>query len=139
MIAQHSPRFAGDNRILVFDNRGGMQIDGKGGSQIIGIDVASHRTQTVFPKSDDGMSQNFYSHVAGHFDLEPAGSRALVSVHDQGRIIEVDLRNGQVLWEYANVHDISEYLQSNGEDASPGYALFSINSAYYVRRPAFLK
>ena len=42
MISQHNPRFAGDNRVLVFDNSGGTRIDGKGGSRIIGIDVASH-------------------------------------------------------------------------------------------------
>jgi Arylsulfotransferase (ASST) len=139
MIAQHSPRFAGDNRILVFDNRGGTRIDGKGGSRIIGIDVASHLAQTVFPKPNGAPSQNFYTDVAGHLDLHRTSSRALVSLYDQGRIIEVDLANGRVLWEYANVHDISEYLQSNGEDASPVYARFGINAAYYAGRPAFLK
>ena len=57
----------------------------------------------------------------------------------QGRVIEIDLETGQILWGYAAVHNISDYLQSDGEDASPAYALFSVNSAYYAGRPAFLK
>ena len=139
VIAQHNPRFAGDNRILVFDNRGGTRIDEKGGSRIISIDVASHSPETIFPRSEDALPLNFYSHVAGHFDLDRTKSRALVSVHDQGRIIEIDLATAQIMWDYANVQDISEYLRSNGKNASPPYALFRTISAYYVRPPAFLR
>ena len=139
MISQHNPRFAGDNRVLVFDNRGGTRIDGKGGSRIIGIDVASHLARTIFPKLDSSPSLDFYTDVSGHFDLDRARWRALVSLSLQGRVIEIDLETGQILWGYAAVYNISDYLQSDGEDASPAYALFSVNSAYYAGRPAFLK
>ena len=138
MISQHSPRFVGDNRILVFDNRGGTRIDEKGGSRIISIDVASHLTETVFPKTEDELSLDFYSDVAGHIDLDQRSTRALVSVYDQGRILEVDLATGRILWEYDNIQDISDYLLSEGKDTSQPNALFNITSAFYVRRPAFL-
>jgi Arylsulfotransferase (ASST) len=137
-VAQHSPRFAGDNRILVFDNRGGARIDEKGGSQIVSIDVASGVPQTVFPKPEGVPSLDFYSHVAGHIDLDRGSSRALISLYDQGRILEVDLVTGEVLWEYTNVHDIGGYQGSEDGDGSPTFALFGINSADYVARPAFL-
>jgi hypothetical protein len=140
MMSQHNPRFAGDDRILVFDNRGGTRVDGKGGSRILGIDVASQRAETIFPKPDSSPALDFYTDVSGHFDLDRARSRALVALSLQGRILEVDLQTGRILWEYANVHDISGYLQSNGEEASaPAYALFSVNGASYVGEPAFLK
>jgi hypothetical protein len=123
----------------VFDNRGGTRIDGKGGSRIIEIDAASHRAHTVFPKPDSSPSLDFYTNVSGHFDLDRARARALVALSEQGRLLEVDLKTGRVLWEYLSIHDISEYQQSNGEDAPQAYALFSINSAYYADAPAFLK
>jgi hypothetical protein len=81
---------------------------------------------------------DFFSDVAGHFDLDPTRSRALVALYDQGRVIEVDLRSGQTLWEYANIHDIGAYLRSNGKNPSQPYALFNVTSAFYVPRPAFL-
>lgn len=139
MIAQHSPRFVGNDRILVFDNRGGTSIDGEGGSQIVEIDVASQLPEIVFPEPGKAPSQNFFSDVAGYIDLDPGSSRALVSLYDQGRVIEVDLATAEVLWEYAKVDDVSDYVQSNADDASPTYALFNTNSAYYVARPAFLE
>jgi hypothetical protein len=124
----------------VFDNRGGTRVDGKGGSRILGIDVASQRAETVFPKPDSSPALDFYTDVSGHFDLDRARSRALVALSLQGRILEIDLQTGQILWEYANIHDISHYLQANGEETSaPAYALFSVNGASYVGEPAFLK
>ena len=45
----------------------------------------------------------------------------------------------QIMWDYANVQDISECLRSNGKNASPPYAVFLAISAYYMRRPAFLR
>jgi Arylsulfotransferase (ASST) len=139
MMFQHNPRFAGDNRILVFDNQGGTRIEGQGGSRIIEIDVPSQRVRTIFPKSDSPRSLDFYTRIAGHFDLDRARSRALVSLSLQGRLLEVDLETGEVLWEYANVHDVGDYLASNGDDASLPYALFGLHSAYYVGRPGFLE
>ena len=138
MIAQHSPRFAGHNRILAFDNRGGARIDGQGGSRIVSIDVASERTETIFPPLDSPPSLNFFSDVAGVIDLHRSSTRALVSLYDQGRVLEIDLATGDLLWEYDNVHDISAY-RSDDDEAAPSYARFDINSAYYVPWPAFLQ
>jgi outer membrane protein assembly factor BamB len=139
MMSQHNPRFAGDNRILVFDNRGGTRIGGKGGSRIIAIEVGSQHAGTIFPPPGRSPSLDFYTDVSGHFDLDRVRSRALVVLSLQGRIVEVDLKSGRVLWEYANIHEIGDYLQANGEEASSPYALFSINGAYYAGQPAFLK
>jgi hypothetical protein len=138
MIAQHNPRFAGDNRILVFDNRGGARVDGKRGSRLVEIDVSTHRAQTIIPKPDSPSSLDFYTSVSGHFDLDRARGRALTSLSLQGRVIELDLKTGQVLWEYAELHDIGDYLDANGADGSAESARFSVNSAYYAGRPAFL-
>ena len=139
MISQHNPRFGGDNSILVFDNRGGTRSDGKGGSQIIAIDVASHLARPLFPKPDSAASLDFFTDVSGHFDLDRARGRALTSLSLQGRVLEIDLETGEILWEYDAVYDIGDYLQSQGGNASPPYARFSVNSAYYASRPAFLE
>jgi hypothetical protein len=48
--------------------------------------------------------------AAGHID-HPDGSRAAVSLSDQGRVLEIDLQKGNVLWELVNSHDLTRYDQ----------------------------
>ncbi len=134
---QHSPRFVGDNRVLVFDNKGGARDSG--GSRVISIDLGTQDAQTVFPGESTPKSVAFFSESAGHIDVHEDGTRALVSASRQGRVLEVDLRTGDVLWEYVNTHDIGRFLEAKGRDAETRFGRFTVTSAYYVaERPAFL-
>ncbi len=101
----HSPRFAGHNQILAFDNLGGTQS--RGTSRIVAIDVASKAARIVFPKPEAPLpAQSFFSESAGHIDLAPDGKRLLVSFTHQGLAWEIDSQSGAVLWEYTNTHPI---------------------------------
>jgi hypothetical protein len=56
----------------------------------------------------------------------------------QGRLVEIDLRSQQVLWEYENTHEVGEYLESRGETPEEDFATFGLSAGYYVGRPSFL-
>jgi len=133
-VRQHAPRYLGDNDILIFDNLGGPQD--KGGSRLARIDLASPEASTLFPVAATPPEVNFLSGVAGHIDLDAERSRALVSLIMQGRVLEIDLRTGAVLWEYDHVQDVGDYLRSRDEDER--FARFGINGAYYVEDADFL-
>jgi hypothetical protein len=79
---------------------------------------------------------NFLSEIAGHIDLDATRSRALVSLTMQGRVLEIDLGTGEVLWAYDHIQDVGEYMGSYGEDEH--FARFGINGAYYVEGARFL-
>lgn len=101
----HSPRFYRDNRILVFDNLGGKIS--RGISRIVAIDVSLGGSVTLFPKPGAPLPERrFYSKNAGHLDLHPDRRRLLASWTHQGLIWEIDLQQGEVLWEYVNIHPI---------------------------------
>jgi hypothetical protein len=135
-LRQHAPRYLGDNSILVFDNLGGP-VD-KGGSRIVKIDLASREVSTIFPRADTPPELNFFTEIAGHMDLNANRSRALVSLTMQGRVLEIDLQTGEVLWEYDHVDDVTKYMESAGQDEGKRYARFGINGAYYVEGASFL-
>jgi hypothetical protein len=135
-LRQHAPRFFGANSILAFDNEGGPLE--KGGSRIVKIDLASRRMSTVFPRADTPPELNFFSEIAGHIDLDANRSRALVSLTMQGRVLEIDLATGQVLWEYDHVHDVSGYMESTGQGMDQRFARFGTTGAYYVNGASFL-
>ncbi|HZA67269.1 MAG TPA: hypothetical protein VE592_09975, partial [Geminicoccaceae bacterium] len=132
---QHSPHYVGNDQILVFDNLGGPAD--KGGSRLVKIDLTSEASETVFPRADS-PNLDFFTDLSGNFDLDPRRSRALVALTMQGRIIELDLRSGQVLWEYENTHEVEKYLEGKGEAAEESYATFGVSAAYYAGRPSFL-
>ena len=134
-IRQHSPHYVGNDQILVFDNLGGPAD--KGGSRLVKIDLTSEASETVFPRADS-PNLDFFTDLSGNFDLDPRRSRALVALTMQGRIVELDLRSGQVLWEYENTHEVEKYLEGKGEAAEESYATFGVSAAYYAGRPSFL-
>jgi len=134
-LRQHAPRYLGANSILAFDNEGGP-VD-KGGSRIVKIDLASRDVSTLFPAADTPPELNFFSKIAGHIDLDASRSRALVSLTMQGRVLEIDLRTGDVLWEYDHIQDVGDYMGSQAEDER--FARFGINGAYYVEDASFLR
>jgi hypothetical protein len=77
-----------------------------------------------------------FTDAAGHIDPHPDGSRALVSLTDQGRVLEIDLQKGNVLWELVNTHDLTRYDRFSAAQEVIGRLRAS--GAWYVGRPAFL-
>jgi len=118
--SQHSPRFHGNNRVLVFDNLGGLKKNGI--SRIMGIDVTTGEARTVFPKAGVSIpSRSFFSKTAGHIEVHPDQQRMLVSWTHQGLIWEIDIESGEVLWEAVNTH------KTNGR-----HARVSVYTSFYV-------
>jgi hypothetical protein len=103
-VGQHSPRFAGANKIIVFDNKGGSGASSY--SRVVEIDVATNATRTLFPSAASGAAVGFSTDFGGHIDLHRDGHHALLSVSRQGRILEVDLASGAVVWQYVNTHAV---------------------------------
>ena len=134
-IAQHSPRLQADGGIIVFDNYGGHSE--LGGSRVVRLDYGSDQLQEVYPRRDSASGVDFFSSYAGVIDLHPDGQRGLVSVTEQGRILELDLKTGQLLWEYTNNHDLGSYPGHVGDKKGVSSRLWT-NGAWYVKRPAFL-
>lgn len=95
-IQLHSPRLHKDG-VLVLDNRGGSAA--AGGSRLVQIDLENPVPRTVFPQPSSLLPSAFYVAVAGHFDFG-ASDRALLAMYESQKVWEIDLRTGQVLWEY---------------------------------------
>jgi hypothetical protein len=96
VVGQHSPRFY-DDGVLVLDNRGGAATTG--GSRLVQIDLETRTPQAIFPRSSSPLPGEFYTSWAGHLELGDS-DRALVAVFLSQKIWEIDLKTGQVLWEY---------------------------------------
>jgi Arylsulfotransferase (ASST) len=135
-IRQHSPHYIGNDQIMIFDNFGGPA--GKGGSRLVKVDLASGASTTVFPRADS-PDLDFFTGLSGQLDLDSERSRALVALTMQGRIVELDLESGQVLWEYKNTHEIEKYLEGKEEAPEERYATFGVSAAYYAASPSFLQ
>jgi hypothetical protein len=133
---QHSPRLLADGSIIALDNRGGRRESG--GSRIVRIEYGRDFVEEVFPRPDVDDGINFYTENSGHIDPHPDGTRALVSLTRQGRVVEIDLQQGRVLWELLNTHDPGPYADRVG--ANEGQVVrFEASGAYYVGQPAFLR
>lgn len=135
--AQHSPKFLPDGTVLVFDNLGGNRE--LGGTRVARLDLVRGTAETVFPKGGEGELLPLFSQTAGHIDVSADGTRALVSVTHQGRIIEIDVASGAALWVYENTHDIGKFLRAADIDAPTSRARFATYGAYYVDHADFLE
>jgi hypothetical protein len=101
-IQQHSPRFYKDG-VMVLDNRGGPEATG--GSRLVQIDLETQIPQTVFPQPSSSLPGEFYTSAAGQFELGDS-DRALVAITWSQKIWEINLKSGQVLWEYVYVDSL---------------------------------
>ncbi|HEX9647628.1 MAG TPA: arylsulfotransferase family protein [Alphaproteobacteria bacterium] len=126
-VAQHGPRFIGGNKIIVFANKNGAGADNY--SRLVEIDLGDGAMRTLFPTEATADSIRFHALVAGHLDVNPDRRHVLVSLTGQGRVLELDLATGQVVWEYVNTHRVP------GETRP---IRMSALAAYYVESPAFL-
>ena len=137
-LVQHSPYFGKDGRILSFDNLGG---DSRfGGSRIVGIDPTDNTVTTLFPTVATPLDVNFYTHNSGHIDFHPNQTKALVALTRQGRVVEVDLLSGDVLWDYVNTHEIDKSLLKPVDSESENnivFGRFATSGGYYVVNPKF--
>ena len=134
-LLQHSPIFVGQGRIIVLDNLGGPQA--KGGSRVARLDLGNGAVETLFPRAATPDDVDFYTHNGGRLVLHPSGRRALVGLTRRGRVLEVDLERGDVLWEYVNTHDLAPYLGTKDREGKRRFARFSATEAYYVISPSF--
>ena len=55
----------------------------------------------------------------------------------QGRVVEIDLKSGDILWEYDHILDVTPYMELSGQGTDKRYARFG-SGAYYVETPEFL-
>jgi Arylsulfotransferase (ASST) len=124
-IMQHTPRF--------FDNMGGSKDTG--GSRVVRLNYGSDKVKTLYPAASADHDTNFWTRDGGHLDPHPDGTRALVSLRTQGRVLEIDLQEGRVLWELVNSHDLGSYAGRLGADEGEIVRL-SATGAYYVDQPA---
>jgi Arylsulfotransferase (ASST) len=139
-LKQHSPRLLPDGSIFVFDNLGGREEEGTGGSRIVRLTYGQEHPETVFPGPGvvEHLDFEFYSSSQGHIDPSPDGTRALVSWGKRGFVLEFDLRNWRMLWGLVNTHDLSPYARRVGIKKDEVFGRLVANGAYYVGRPAFL-
>jgi hypothetical protein len=100
-VAQHSPRFY-DGGVLLLDNLGGDKR--LGGTRLVKIDLETGRPATVFPRPGVALPDLCCTMNCGHLDISGDGSRVLMAVTRSGLVWEIDLRTGEVLWEYIYVH-----------------------------------
>jgi hypothetical protein len=127
-VQQHSPRFLADGSILVFDNFGGPASHG--GSRLLRLRYGSDLAQQVFPQPDTSPEIAFWTSHLGHIDPHPDGRRVLVALSLTGRVLEVDIESGAMLWEMNNTHDLGPQRG--------GIARLATAGAYYVRSSTFL-
>lgn len=126
--AQHSPRLTPEG-VVVFDNHAGDEE-----SEIVLLDVTSEDKAVIYPPPTSG-SASFYSRAAGQINLSSDRSRALVSESRAGRVLEIDMRTGEVLWEFVNWHELAEPLSAPDVRGERGkFARFQTVGAYYLAK-----
>lgn len=128
---QHSPRYMGNNTILVFDNLGGDAA--AGGTRLVRIDMDSQAATTLFPREPSVDAGDVLSVNGGYIGLNPLRDRALMSLTRQGRTLEIDLASGRLLWEFRNVHDVSGVVES----AENPYGRFALQTVTYFDQADF--
>jgi hypothetical protein len=127
-----------DGKILVLDNLGGGLAGG--GTQVAKLDFRDRSFERIFPnESTDASLLPVLTGIQGHLNISADGKRALVSVTTQNRVIEIELENGKVLWEYTVYHDLAPFLDSSGIDYEKSNAQFNVLGAYYVEKTGFLQ
>lgn len=100
---QHCPRFLDSKHILIFDNQGGdMSL---GGTRLARMSLDRRLAETVFPTSENPPASRVYSKSAGFIDIGRERKTALMSVTNQGRLLEIDLATALPRWEYQFVEE----------------------------------
>ncbi|MEM9386107.1 MAG: arylsulfotransferase family protein [Pseudomonadota bacterium] len=101
---QHDPDWQADGTITLFSNNHRAYNRGiVRGSTIVSVDPreGTHRVLV------DGERYGFFSRFNGHHQVTPYGS-ALITSSTQGRVFEVDLETGNVLFDFINSYNWSK-------------------------------
>lgn len=91
---QHDPDWQQDGRITVYDNN--MH---RSPSRIVAISPQTFQTEILA----NGTDLDFYSWNRGKHQITPGGN-LLITIPNQGRVIELD-RNGEIVLEFLNSFD----------------------------------
>jgi hypothetical protein len=137
MVAQHSPVVLPDGRLLVLDNLGDPRPGG--GSRILRLDPATGAAETVFPRPGRPDGQDFVSAAAGSVRVSADGTRMLVAETLGGRVFEVGIATGRVLWTYDEISDLSPWLARTGTRAEAPFARLQTYGADYLTRAEFAR
>lgn len=137
MIEQHSPATLPNGDLLIFDNVGASYGDDLR-SRVLKIGFGPKRHEQVFPRPG-GDDPHLFSKREGQVNVSADGKRILVAEGEGGRLFEVELASGKILWAYREANDISAYLARIGsaDKAKRKLALLHIQSASYVSKEDF--
>ncbi|MEO6092433.1 MAG: arylsulfotransferase family protein [Novosphingobium sp.] len=137
MIEQHSPATLPNGELLMFDNAGASYGNDLR-SRVLKIGFGPERNEQVFPRPG-GDDPHLFSMREGQVNVSADGRRMLVAEGEGGRLFEVELATGKVLWAYREANDISAYLARVGSAAKgePMIALLHIQGAAYVGKEDF--
>jgi hypothetical protein len=101
---QHDPDWHADGTISIFNNRyRAKRREMPRYSTIVSIDPEVHAHRTVL----NGAEYDFYSDINGHHEFTDDGT-VIVTSAKQGRIFEVDLKTGEVVFDFVNAFDWDE-------------------------------
>lgn len=129
VVRQHSPRIWRDGLLMV-DNLGGVAASG--GTQLVYIDFLGRTPSVIFPLPGQVLPSECRTESSGHLDLSADESRGLLTLPVMGRIWEVDVRDGKLLWEYRQIN-------TPGSDAPPDAVptIAVVHTAKYVKDLTF--
>ncbi|MEZ5918268.1 MAG: arylsulfotransferase family protein [Parvularculaceae bacterium] len=133
--AQHSANFLPDGNILVFDNQGGDRD--LGGTRMARVNIETGEVSTVYPTRADQPFVPVASGDGGQIDVSADGTRALMSLKTQSRVVEIDLASGEPLWTMEFAFDFSDFLEQHHIKAQTPKGYFRPYGVYYVDPASF--
>ncbi|WP_209507458.1 arylsulfotransferase family protein [Ruegeria sp. HKCCSP335] len=135
MVAQHSPSVMPNGEILIFDNLGAGAGEERVGTRILALDPLTENYRTIFPIKDKDATPPFSSIAEGAVNVSPDGSRILVAETLGGRVFEVNIKTGDILWKYDEISDIAPFLGEEG----PKLARLQTQGADFMTLEAFTR
>ncbi|MEO6102340.1 MAG: hypothetical protein ABIP44_01710 [Pseudoxanthomonas sp.] len=137
MVGQHSPVSLPDGDLLVFDNLG-IASEGYARSRLLKVRFAPERYQQMFPVTG-GDDPQLYTKREGQATVSADGRRALAAETEGGRLFEIELATGKVLWAYREVNDLGAYEARAGVKHSGRPALLHTQGAAFVSQADFAR
>lgn len=133
MVAQHSPATLPNGSVLAVDNLGGHAREGR--SRIISLSMNGHNFETVFPRPGR-KGQDFRTDEEGAVNVNDDGTRILVAETQNGRVLEVDIETGNVLWTFEQIGSLEAYNARAGVKSDQVIGRFQAQGADYISRAA---
>lgn len=127
-LQQHAVHHLRDGAFLMFDNHGGNAEGGP--SRLLEVDLVTGRETTIFPTRGDGKElQSLFSLYSGAIDFSADRKRVIVTFAEEAKAFEIRLRDGKILTEFNNLHDVSSVgsLSENGQSEAAAFVLFGLD------------